>query len=64
MTSWEYKIITTEKSFWSGEDKSDIEQLLADLGRDDWELVSVVPLSQMGGGTTTSLQFFFKRKRF
>ena len=64
MTSWEYKIIKTEKSFWSGKDRFDTEQLLADLGRDGWELVSVVPLSQMGGGTTTGLQFFFKRKRF
>ena len=62
MSSWEYKIVTTEKSFWSGKDKSDTEQLLADLGRDDWELASVVSL--MSGGTTTSLQFFFKRKRF
>jgi hypothetical protein len=64
LTSWEYKIIKTEKSFWSGKDKSDTEQLLTDLGRDGWELVSVVPLSQVGGGTTTGLQFFFKRKRF
>jgi len=62
MTSWEYKIITTEKAFWSGKDKSNTEQLIADLGRDDWELVSVIPL--MVGGSTTSLQFFFKRKRF
>lgn len=64
MTSWEYKIIKTEKSFWSGKDRSDTEQLLAELGRDGWELVSVVPLSQMGGGTTTGLQLFFKRSRF
>jgi len=62
MASWEYKIITTEKSFWSGKDKSNTEQLLADLGRDDWELASAVPL--MSGGSTTSVQFFFKRKRF
>ena len=54
--------MTTEKSFWSGKDKINTEQLLAELGRDDWELISVVPL--MSGGTTTSLQFFFKRKRF
>ena len=62
MTSWEYKILTTEKSFWSGKDKSDTEQLLTDLGRNDWELISVVPLMSSGG--TTGLQFFFKRKRF
>jgi hypothetical protein len=62
MTSWEYKIIKTEKSFWSGEDKNDTRQILTDLGRDGWELVSVIPLSQ--GGTTNGLQFFFKKKRF
>ena len=64
MTSWEYKIMKTEKSFWSGKDRTDIEKLLTEIGRDGWELVSVIPLSQMGGGTTTALQFFFKRKRF
>jgi len=64
MISWEYKIVKIEKSFWSGKDRLNSEQVLGDLGRDGWELVSVVPLSQMGGGTTTGLQFFFKRKRF
>ena len=64
MTSWEYKVMKTGKTFWSGKDKTYPEQFLSDLGRDGWELVSVVPLSQMGGGTTTSLQFFFKRQRF
>jgi hypothetical protein len=64
MTSWEYKVMKTGKTFWSGKDKTDPEQFLSDLGRDGWELVSVIPLSQMSGGTTTSLQFFFKRQRF
>jgi hypothetical protein len=64
MTSWEYKVFKTEKSFWSGKDKSDISSILDDFGRDGWELVSVVPLSAMGAGTTTELQFFFKKKRF
>jgi len=64
MVSFEYKIITTEKSFWKGTDKTDIESVLTDMGRNGWELVSVVPLSTMGGGTTTSMQFFFKRERF
>ena len=64
MTSWEYKVMNTGKTFWSGKDKTDPEQFLSDLDRDGWELVSAVPLSQMGGGTTTSLQFFFKRQRF
>ncbi len=64
MVSFEYKIITTEKSFWKGTDKTDIESILTDMGRNGWELVSVVPLSLMSGGTTTSLQLFFKRERF
>ena len=64
MASWEYKIIKTDKSFWTGKDKTDPEIFLRELGREGWELVSVVPLSQAGGGTTTNLQFFFKRKRF
>ena len=64
MTSFEYKVITTEKGFWGGKDKPDIEQLLNEHGRNNWELVSVVPISNMGGGQTTGLQFFFKRSRF
>ena len=63
MTSWEYKLTTTDKSFWSGKDKPNPEVILNTLGRDDWELVSVVPISA-GAGTTSNLQFFFKRKRF
>jgi len=62
MTSWEYKVMKTEISIWSGKEKTDPEQFLSDLGRDGWELVSVVPTGS--GGTTNSLQFFFKRKRF
>ena len=64
MASFQYKIVTSEKSFWKGTDKTDIESILADMGRNGWELVSVVPLSTMSGGTTTNLQFFFKRERF
>lgn len=64
MTSFEYKVITTEKGFWGGKDKTDIEQMLNEHGRNKWELISVTPVSQMGGGQTTGLQFFFKRARF
>ena len=64
MTSWEYKCITTEKGFWSGKDKNDLEKILNDLGRDNWELQAVIPVSTMSAGTTNELQFFFKRKRF
>ena len=64
MTSFEYKVVTTEKGFWGGKDKLDIEQILNEHGRNNWELVTVTPISTMGGGQTTNLQFFFKRKRF
>ncbi len=64
MISFEYKIITTDRSFWSGVDKTDVEPILRDMGRDGWELVSVVPLSNTGGGITTNLRYYFKRERF
>ena len=64
MVSWEYKVFTIDKGFWSGKEKKNSDQLLNDLGRDGWELVSVVPLSHAAGGTTSNLQFFLKRKRF
>jgi hypothetical protein len=64
MTSFEYKVVTTEKGFWSGKDKIDIEKMLNNYGRDNWELISVIPVSISGAGTTTGIQFFFKRKRF
>ena len=63
MTSWEYKVMKTEVSIWSGKEKTDPEQFLSDLGRDGWQLASFVP-SSGSGVTTSSLQFFFKRKRF
>jgi len=62
MVSWEYKVMKTEISIWSGKEKIDTEQFLGDLGRDGWELVSVVATGS--GGTTNGLQFFFKRQRF
>ena len=64
MENWEYKTLTTSKSMWTAKDKTDIDKTLNDLGRDGWNLVSVVPLSSSAGGSTTGLQLFFKRKRF
>ena len=64
MVSWEYKVVTTDKSFWSGKDKVNLEQMLTEFGRDGWELVSVAPISTRSAGTTNELQLFFKRKRF
>lgn len=64
MVSFEYKIITTDRSFWSGKDKTDIEPILNDMGRNGWELVAVIPVSTTGSGTTTNLRYFFKRQRF
>jgi len=63
MSTWEYKIFTTDKSIWTSKDKIDIDDKLNEFGRDNWELVSVVPLSNTGG-LTTGLQLFLKRKRF
>ena len=63
MSTWEYKVITTDKSIWTAKDKIDIDNILNDHGRDSWELVSVIPISH-AGGSTTGLQLFFKRKRF
>jgi len=63
MTSWEYKVFETGKSFWGAKDKTDIDKTLDELGKDGWELISVVPLSTTSG-STTGLQFFLKRKRF
>jgi len=63
VTSWEYKVFKTEKSFWGGKDKTDIEKMLNDLGRDGWELISIVPLWETAG-SISGLQFFLKRKRF
>jgi len=34
MTSWEYKIEKTTKSMWSGKDKTNVDELLNNLGRD------------------------------
>lgn len=63
MASFEYKILTTNKPFLKGTDRAEIEPILEEMGRNSWELVSVVPISTMAAGTTTTLQYFFKRKR-
>ena len=44
MTNWEYKVSETEKSFGIGKDKSNLEKILNDIGRNGWELTSVAPL--------------------
>jgi hypothetical protein len=44
MTSWEYKVFSIQKSFWGGKDKRNPEKILNDMGRDGWELTSIVPL--------------------
>jgi len=38
ITSWEYKIIKTEKSIWPGKDKSDEEKEFSNLVQDGWEV--------------------------
>jgi len=64
VVSFEYKIITTDMTFWGGKDKTDVDPILNDMGKNGWELVSVVSMSTAGGGTTTNLRYFFKRQRF
>lgn len=64
MVSFEYKIVTIDRSFLSGKDKTDVEPILNDMGRNGWELVSVIPISSSGAGTTTNLRYYFKRQRF
>ena len=49
MTSWEYKVSKTEKSFWSDKDKSNLEKILNDIGRNGWKLTSVAPLWETAG---------------
>jgi hypothetical protein len=62
MATWEYKIKRTTKSMWSGKDKTNVDQLLNNLGREGWELTSVVPDTTTG--TLLGYHFFFKRSRF
>jgi len=62
MVSYEYRVETTTKSFWSGKDKTNVDELLNTLGRDGWELASVVPYTTTG--TLIGYHFFFKRQRF
>ena len=62
MTNWEYKIEKTTKSMWSGKDKTNVDELLNNLGKDGWELISVVP--ETTTGSLLGYNFFFKRKRF
>ena len=62
MINWEYKIEKTTKSMWSGKDKTNVGELLNNLGRDGWELISVVP--ETTTGSLLGYHFFFKRKRF
>jgi len=62
MTNWEYKIEKTTKSMWSGKDKTNVDELLNNLGRDGWELISVVPDTTTG--SLLGYHFFFKRNRF
>jgi hypothetical protein len=60
---WEYKVLVTEiKMKLMGQDTAwrELEPQLNVLGREGWELVSVVPVSQTNG-FTNYLQYTFKR---
>jgi hypothetical protein len=60
MTNWEYTIfsIKTNVEVWS----VSVEWIkkLNDLGKDGWELVTVIPLTS--AGSITGKQFILKRK--
>ncbi len=62
MTSWEYKIISTSKSLFTGKDKENVDDVINSFGKDGWELISVVPDTMTG--TISGYIFFFKRQRF
>ncbi len=70
MNTWEYLMLTQSrksKGMLSGSNweswTPDVD--LARLGREGWELVSVIPMSSKDGtayaGNTTDLQWVFKR---
>ncbi|UCG95666.1 MAG: DUF4177 domain-containing protein [archaeon] len=61
MDKWAYRVLTLKKKFFSAEDKNDPEKMLNDLGKEGWELVSVIPLSTTSG-STTGMQLFLKKK--
>ena len=60
MDKWEYKVLKVEKSFFGTKDKEDPAVRLNELGKEGWELVSVIPLES--GGSTAGMQLFLKRK--
>jgi hypothetical protein len=55
MTSWEYKVLKleTEFGFFSGTefDASELETQLNTLGQAGWELVSIVSIEKVKGGS-------------
>jgi hypothetical protein len=62
---WEYKIITLAATgFWLGGnlDAERFNDMMNDLGDDQWELVSVFDTSK-GSGTTRDVIAVFKRPK-
>ncbi len=61
MTKWEYRIFTVKRKhseLWS--QNVEYEKQLNQMGKDGWELITVVPLT--GTGTIIGEQFYLKRK--
>lgn len=77
MIMWEYKLVFRQRGWsnsWSSLDYNDVDQwnvdiekLLAELGDEGWELVTIEPRSDYIGpycsGTTTSSLWVFKRPK-
>ena len=61
MDKWIYRVLVVKKKLLSAEDKEDPEQKLNELGKEGWELVSVIPLSTTSGSTTW-MQLFLKKR--
>ena len=60
MDKWIYRVLVVNKKLLSMKDKEDPEQKLNELGKEGWELVSVIPLES--GGSTTGMQLFLKKR--
>ncbi len=59
---WEYKSLKLAASGWMGGkfDEDELEKLMNELGRKEWEMVSAFDTNQ-GSGQTRDIVILFKR---
>lgn len=67
MEKWEYKIIEPKLKggfIKKGLQTEEIEKMLNEMGKQEWELVNITPIAlQIGWGSeTSSVYFVFKRR--